>query len=115
LQNRLAICAHEIHVCALDGEAGRRIGETNMKVRELMKLLERQNPDAEVCMVTQPSWPVEYSLAGVVVRADLCDEDVDPTKQERYADGTAANDVVLVEGTWLRYGHRTSWKAVRWS
>jgi hypothetical protein len=50
-----------------------------MKVRELIELLERQ----------------------------------DPATQERYADGTAASDVVLVEGTWLRYGQTTAWKVVR--
>lgn len=58
-------------------------------------------------MVTQPGWPMEYSLAGVAARADLLDDDVDPAEQERYRDGTAANDVVLVEGKWLRYARRT--------
>ena len=84
-----------------------------MKVRELMKFLEMQDPEAEVCMVTQPNWPLEYSLAGAAVRHDLLDEDVDPTKPVRYADGAASNDVVLVEGKWLRYGLKTAWKAVR--
>jgi hypothetical protein len=75
--------------------------------RRLIELLEEQDPDAEVCMVTQPGWPMEYSLAGVAARADLLDDDVDPAEQERYRDGTAANDVVLVEGKWLRYARRT--------
>ena len=79
-----------------------------MKVRELIELLKTQNPDAEVTMVTQPNWPLEYALAGVAVRSDLLDEDVDPAKQERYADGTAASDVILVEGTWLRCGQTTA-------
>ncbi len=83
-----------------------------MKVRDLMELLERQDPDAEVCMVTQPSWPIEHTLAGVAVRSDMFDADVEPTT-ERYPDGTCANDVVLIEGSWLRYGHRTAWRAVR--
>jgi len=86
-----------------------------MKVRELIELLERKNPDAEVTMMTQPNWPMEYALAGVAVRSDLLDEAVDPVKQERFADCTAASDVVLVEGTWLRYGRQTAWEAVRWS
>jgi hypothetical protein len=85
-----------------------------MKVRDLMELLEAQDPDAEVCMVTQPSWPIEYAVAGVAVRSDLFDVDVEPGT-ERYEDGTSANDVVLVEGRWLRYGQRTAWKAVQWS
>ena len=83
-----------------------------MKVRDLMELLEEQDPDAEVCMVTQPNWPMEYAVAGVAVRSELFDADVEPAT-EGYADGTSANDVVLVEGRWLRYGHRTAWEAVR--
>lgn len=83
-----------------------------MKVRELMERLGRQDPDAEVCMVSQPSWPIEHAVAGVAVRSDLFDADVEPGT-ERYADGASASDVVLVEGAWLRYGHRTAWKAIR--
>jgi hypothetical protein len=100
-------------VCARDGEAGRRIGETNMKVRELLELLEAQDPDAEVCMVTQRNWPIEHSLAGIAARGDILDADVDSPEQGRYVDGAAANDVILVEGEWLRYGLRTAWKVVR--
>jgi hypothetical protein len=83
-----------------------------MKVRELMELLAKQDADAEVCMVTQPNWPMEHAVAGVAVRSELFDADVEPAT-EKYADGTSANDVVLVEGTWLRYGQRTAWEAVR--
>lgn len=113
LQNGLAICAHEIHVCAGDGEARRGIGETNMKVRELIKLLERQEPDAEVCMVFQRSWPTEHSVAGIAVRGDLLDEGIYPAKSKWRADGAADSDVILVEGDWLRYGHQAAWKAAR--
>jgi hypothetical protein len=83
-----------------------------MKVRELMELLEKHDPNAEVCMVTQPNWPIEYAVAGVAVRCDLFDADVEPGT-EQYEDGTCASDVVLVEGRWLRYGHRTAWAAAR--
>jgi hypothetical protein len=82
-----------------------------MKVRDLMKLLEEQDPDAEVSMVTQPNWPMEYAVGGVAVRSDMFDADVEPAT-ERYADGMSASDVVLVEGRWLRYGHRTAWEAM---
>lgn len=83
-----------------------------MKVRDLMKLLEKQNPDAEVCMVTQPNWPMEYTVAGVAVRSDLFDADVEPGT-EKYPDGTGASDVILVEGSWRRYGSKTAWEQVR--
>lgn len=76
-----------------------------MKVRELIKLLERQEPDAEVTMVFQRNWPTEHSVAGIAVRSDL--------PGNRYADGAAASDVILLEGEWLRYGHKDAWKAAR--
>jgi hypothetical protein len=85
-----------------------------MKVRDLMKLLEEQDLDAEVCMVTQPNWPMEHAVAGVAIRSDMFDDDLEPATEE-YPDGTSANDVVLVEGTWLRYGRRTAWQAARYS
>jgi len=78
-----------------------------MKVRELIELLKRQDPDAEVCMVFQRNWPTEHSVAGIAVRGDL-DDGVAPMNGKRYADGTAASDVILVEGEWLRYGHKAA-------
>jgi hypothetical protein len=101
-------------MCEERREARAQSRRDAMKVRELMELLRRQDPDAEVCMVTQPNWPIEHSVAGVVVRSDLFDADVEPGT-ERYEDGTSASDVVLVEGAWLRYGQRIAWKAIRWS
>lgn len=80
-----------------------------MKVRELIELLKTQDPDAEVTMVFQPNWPLEYALAGVAVRSELLDR-----ATQRLADGTAATDVVLVQGRQLGYGQRTAWEASRW-
>ena len=78
-----------------------------MKVSELIELLEEQDPDAEVLVMSQPNWPFELSLAGVTNR----DEDVDGDEDEepRLERGTAKNDVFLVEGEQLRYGSKTAW------
>ena len=58
-----------------------------MKVSELIELLEEQDPNAEVLVMSQPNWPLEPRL-------------------ER---GIAKNDVFLVEGEQLRYGSKTAW------
>ena len=42
-----------------------------MTVRELQEFLESCNPDAQVTFAAQPSWPFEYSIAGVCTRADV--------------------------------------------
>jgi hypothetical protein len=41
-----------------------------MTVSELMEQLEDMNPDAEVRLAIQPSWPLQFNLRGVVDSAD---------------------------------------------
>jgi len=87
-----------------------------MKVSELIELLEEQDPDAEVLVMIQQSWPFECSLAGVTTREEMLradrdedgdgDDDDDEPRLER---GTAKSDVFLVEGEQLRYGSKTAW------
>ena len=83
-----------------------------MKVKELMDILEEQDPDAEVLIMGQESWPFENGIHGVTVRSEIEeseeDED-DETPAERRPDGRAANDVFIVEGRQLRYGSKTAW------
>jgi len=87
-----------------------------MKVSELIELLEEQDPDAEVLVMSQPNWPFELSLAGVttreeMLRADRDEDDAgdDDDEEPRLERGTAKNDVFLVEGEQLRYGSKTAW------
>ena len=83
-----------------------------MKVKELMEILEEQDPDAEVLIMGQESWPFENGIHGVTVRSEIeeSDEDEDDeTPAERRSDGRAANDVFIVEGRQLRYGSKTAW------
>jgi hypothetical protein len=84
-----------------------------MKVSELIELLEEQDPDAEVLVMSQPNWPFELSLAGVTTREEMLradrDEDGDDDEEPRLERGTAKNDVFLVEGEQLRYGSKTAW------
>lgn len=84
-----------------------------MKVSELIELLEEQDPDAEVLVMSQPNWPFELSLAGVTTREEMLradrDEDDAGDDEPRFERGTAKNDVFLVEGEHLRYGSKTAW------
>jgi len=85
-----------------------------MKVSELIELLEDQDPDAEVMIMSQENWPFENAVAGVAVREEFVadDEDCDEDEREepRYEKGTAPNDVFLVEGQQLRYGSKAAWR-----
>jgi hypothetical protein len=86
-----------------------------MKVSELIDLLMKQDPDADVLVMSQPSWPFEMDLAGVTTREEMLraerDEDGDGNHHEapRLQRGTSNNDVFLVEGKQLRYGSKTAW------
>jgi hypothetical protein len=90
-------------------------GDDDMKVSELIELLEEQDPDAEVLVMMQQNWPFECSLAGVTTREEMLradrdeDGDGDEDEEPRLERGTAKNDVFLVEGEQLRYGSKTAW------
>lgn len=90
---------------------------TTMKVRDLIEILEDQDPDAEVLIMSQENWPFENAIAGIAVREEIVenDEDLDDDEREetRYEKGTAPNDVFIVEGRQLRYGSKAAWDAAR--
>ena len=80
-----------------------------MKVQDLIDILEAMDPEAAVLVMTQQNWPFENSVAGVAVREDFSDSDDEPG----FDDGTAPNDVFIVEGGQLRYGSKDAWDAAR--
>lgn len=85
-----------------------------MKVKQLFEILGGLDPDAEVLIMSQQSWPFENAIKGVVVRQDVEDnEDVDAEDRAwlRRENGSAANDVFIVEGAQLRYGNKAAWDA----
>ena len=77
-----------------------------MKVKDLLQVLSGVDPDANVLIAAQPTYPIEYALVGVAVRSDFCGEDDDP------ASGSPT-DVLLVEGSFARYGSRDVWSSAR--
>ena len=89
-----------------------------MKVQELIEILENMDPDATVLLATQPAWPFEYSIEGVVTRWDFTEFDPHNRFEHMTNDGglgsdPVSSDVLLLEGTQLRYGTKAAWEAAR--
>jgi hypothetical protein len=82
-----------------------------MQVRDLIELLEDQDPEAEVLLMTQQSWPFENAVAGVASREDIVQDD--PDEDAGTDDGAARNDVFIVEGSQLRYGSKAAWNVAQ--
>lgn len=81
-----------------------------MTVRQLMEELEQYDPDAQVLMMQQPSWPFEYSIEGVTQRWMFDEELATDDAEDRDDRGTKrGSDVFLLEGTQLRYGSKNAW------
>lgn len=99
--------------------AGRTAGthpgaEPNMKVKELIEVLKDLKPNAQVLIASQPNWPFEIELSGVVTRAE-CDAPAEDGREEsKHSDaGLSPSDVFLVEGQQLRYGSKTPFRLAR--
>lgn len=87
-----------------------------MTIDELIEHLEvyreQIGGDAEVRLMTQQSWPFEYSLQGVCSGEeinDLHDDDSTADDEDDVEDVTDDNIFYLVEGTQLGYGSRRAW------
>ena len=76
-----------------------------MKVRELIEALESYQPDAEVLLCTQQQWPFESALLGAVSREEMQGQNTAPS-------GGSGADVLLVEGSQIRYGSKAAWQVV---
>lgn len=85
-----------------------------MKVKELMEVLKDLEPDAQVLIASQPNWPFEIELSGVVTRAECDAPDEDGREEPRRTDADLSpTDVFLVEGQQLRYGSKTPFRLAR--
>jgi hypothetical protein len=86
-----------------------------MKVKELIAVLKELEPNAQVLIIaSQPNWPFEIELSGVVTRAE-CDEPDEDGNVEAKASTSdlLPTDVFLVEGQQLRYGSKTPFRLAR--
>ncbi len=95
-----------------------------MKVSKLIELLSDLDPDADVYVMSQRSYPFENSLDGLTIREDFvdCDDDDEEANDDAEAPGPddrwsapesklPRNDVFLLEGRQLRYGSSVAWDA----
>lgn len=95
-----------------------------MQIETLITLLEelaQEHPGAEVRLMTQQSWPFEYSIQGVTSTGAMDEEDLDAERDRREDAGLptenlpdepepAKDEVIyLVEGTQLGYGRKSAW------
>ncbi|MFM7832720.1 MAG: hypothetical protein ACKPJD_13070 [Planctomycetaceae bacterium] len=75
-----------------------------MNIHDLIERLKEYNdlfgPDCEVRLQTQPHWPFETTIAGVVTAEEVLHND------------TCPNLIYILEGTQLGYGSKTAWTLV---
>jgi hypothetical protein len=70
-----------------------------MNVKELIEMLEECDPEAKVKFMSQPSYPLEHSIGGIVRRKTFT---VDINDN--------AEDVFLLEGGQTKYGSKNAWE-----
>lgn len=77
-----------------------------MTVGELIGILERYDEDLDVLIVSQPSWPFEYSIDGIVARSEIFEERDEYDEEEEDKEDDC---VFICEGNQLRYGRKAAW------
>jgi hypothetical protein len=87
-----------------------------MTVQDLIDQLTDLNaPDAEVRLMSQPSWPFEYSIRGLTCKSEIqrASEDRDEDEDEDQPEKEADEEIIyLVEGAQLCYGNKAAWNLV---
>lgn len=83
-----------------------------MKVREMIDILSQLDPEAAVYVAVQPGYPLEHFAAGVALRSELAEEGEPEARVSPVAD-ERPNDVLIVEGSFARYGDRRTWEVAR--
>ena len=71
-----------------------------MKVKQLINFLKDFDPDADVLIAQQPSYPFEYKLKRVLARTDF-----EPAVPDT-CHGKQVDDVLLIAGDQVRYGNK---------
>ena len=80
-----------------------------MTVKELIEALSEYDEEAEVRLASQPSWPFEYGIRGVVST-----EEIDPAENEDDFGDEKDEELIVyvVEGEQLKYGSSEIFKAL---
>ena len=83
-----------------------------MTVGQLKDLLEGYEDDMEVRIASQPNWPFEYGIRGVVSRSEVDEEDPDEEEDEERDPSAPEDCLFIVEGRQLCYGNKNIWNCV---
>ena len=70
-------------------------------VGELIEYLEDYDEDLPIRIMSQPSWPFEHSIQGVVAREDINPDSEGGREKE--------NCLFILEGNQLCYGDKNAW------
>jgi hypothetical protein len=82
-------------------------------VSELIEILSEMDEDAEVFIASQSQWPFEHAIYGVALRSEMLGVDDGEAATETCEPGTAPSDVLICEGTQLRYGSKRAWETAQ--
>jgi len=82
-----------------------------MKIRTLIELLQKQNPESNIKIMTQENYPIEHGILGLTSEDDMNENDGEP---ERESDPSNVGeqppcDVFIVESGYIGYGPRAAW------
>ena len=83
-----------------------------MRLRDLIEKLEetlRDLGDCEVHLMTQPHYPMEDGIHGVVTSAQLAEAEDDNSDEDGDEDSSADVVVYIVAGEQIGYGNKRAW------
>ena len=85
-----------------------------MKVKDLLQLLEDADPEAEVRIAVQPSYPLQHRAVGFISTEELSVEEAEEVTGETEAGAVwiLASESHPDEGS--PYGRREWWEGQRW-
>ena len=78
-------------------------------IERLKEYEDLYGPDCEVRLQTQPSWPFETSIAGVVTAEEVQQNDREDDDDD---DDSCPEIIYILEGMQLGYGSKTAWTLV---
>ncbi len=84
-----------------------------MNAEQLMSMLEELDPQTEIRFASQPSWPFEYNIAGVVLASELRGEEEDEVGYRPRHSDPDADVLYLVEGSQLGHFTKDPWNCYR--
>ncbi len=81
-----------------------------MNVSELVEMLQGFDPDLEVRLAIQPSYPLELSIGKVTLLSEIGRDGAEDDEDVEEGDAPSREDyVMLLEGGHIGYGVRNAW------